>query len=614
MNKNCLLKYILIGGFSSALAVLPVRAISGEKFSELRTKAEAGDGGAQYDLALAYADPQASHANILEAYVWFTLAAENGAPGKAYMIVANQMTAQQLVDGKKLLEQRRSDLAAHRTTAALSEPDNTAIKAELAKAGADLAAAKLEAEQLKTELDKIHQSALEKLRSERDDLAATVAKYTNEISTLRATAANYEGECNALKQQIADAGNASKESMAAFEADLASTKARLKTVEDDLARSESGRKELGVENQRLTKQSKETTAALAGKLAETEKKLDEARAELRGVQGRLAEAVAQSAKTEKDIAALRTANAELGGQVKKVTAEKDKALAQSGKSANEAREQMESLTARLKKMEQALSKSTSEREALVAENTKELAVLKTASAKLEKERNTLKQQLDKTGGTAKETGAELTATKARLKAVEGELAKAEAARKSLDSENQRLTKLNKESATALTGKLSDYEKKLTEAKTELQKAQTRLAEAAAQSTKTENEVATLRTTNNELGNQIQKLVIEKDRALAQSVKASDEARERIEALNQKIKTIETSAAIVTAINVDLAKEIADMKAAHLATMREQLHRAQSQLASIANENAELKQRLSTKTPDATVLTDGKKLSASVDVP
>jgi chromosome segregation ATPase len=414
MNINRFLKCILLGGLATTVAILPVRALSGDKLAEVRAKAEAGDGVAQYDLALTYADPQASQANILEAYVWFTLAAENGAPGKAYMIVTNQMSPQQLIDGKKLLEQRRADLAAHRPTAAApAEPDDTAITAKLAKAGADLAAAKKEAQQLKTELDKTHQTALDKLKAERDELAAAVAKSTNEISGLRAAAANFEGERNALKQQIADTSNSSKESKATFAADLATANAKLKTAENDLAKAESSRKELSTENQRLTNQNKETSTALAEKLAATEKKLNEAKAELLTTQGKLAEVTTQSAKTGSDNTALRTANTELVAQV-------------------------------------------------------------------------------------------------------------------------------------------------------------------------------------------QKLTMEKDQGLAQSIKA----REEIETLNQKIKTVQTSAAIVTAINVDLAKEITELKAAQLATMREQLQQAQSQLASIAKEKAELKNRLSSTTvaPSAPIAT------------
>jgi len=149
MNILRSMKRILVGGLATALVILSVHALGSDKLAALRAKAEAGDGPSQYELGLAYADPQEPMANIIEAYVWFTLASENGAPGKAYMIVTSQMSSQQLIDGKKLLEQRRGDLAAHRpistvvpvvraadpvspvspVMAASAEPDNTAIKA-----------------------------------------------------------------------------------------------------------------------------------------------------------------------------------------------------------------------------------------------------------------------------------------------------------------------------------------------------------------------------------------------------------------------------------------------------------------------------------------------------
>lgn len=611
MNINRLVKSILIGGLATVVAVLPARAIGGEKLAELRAKAEAGDSAAQYDLALAYANPQGMQANILEAYVWFTLAAENGAPGKAHLIVTNQMTPQQLADGKKLLEQRRADLATRRPIAASqAEPDNTAIKAELTKADADLAAAKKETQQLKTELEKVHQTSLDKLKAERDELVATVAKFTNEISSLRAAAANFEGERNALKQQIDAASNSSKESRALIVADLAAANARLTTVENELAKAEASRKELSAENQRLLKQNKEASAALAEKLAAYEKRLNEAKAELLDTQGKLAEASTQSAKIGTDVAALRTTNTELGSQVKKLTAEKDQALAQSVKAANEAREQMEGLTASLKKMEQALAKATAERAALVAKNAEEIAELRTASAKLEEERDAFKRQVETAGGAAKETGAELAAAKARLKTVESDLAKAESSRKELSAENQRLLNQNKEAAAILAEKLAAYEKKLNETKAELLDTQGKLAEASTTSAKAGTDVAALRSAKTELDAKVQKLTMEKEQAQAQAAKATNEARERIEALNQKLKAVEAGAEIVTAINADLVREIAAIKAAHLASMREQLQQTQTQLASIANEKAELEHRLSSATGNApaqttAVATDGK---------
>lgn len=375
MNIKRLLKCVFIGGLATVVAILPVRAISGEKLAELRAKAEAGDGAAQYRLALAYADPQGPQANILEAYVWFSLATENGAPGKAHMIVTNEMSSQQLADGKKLLERRRSDLAARRPIAAARvEPDDTAFKAELAKAGNDLAAAKKETQQLKTELEKTYQTTLDKLKAERDELAATVARYTNEVSGLRAAAANFEGERNALKQQLADTSKSSKESKALFAADLAAANANLKTAENDLAKAESSRKVLSAENQRLTNQNKETATAMAEKLAAYEKELNEAKTELLGTQGKLAEAVTQSSKTGTDVTTLRTANTELGAQVQKLTAEKDHALAQSVKAANEARERIEALNQKIKAVETSATIVT----AINVDLAKEIADLKAA--------------------------------------------------------------------------------------------------------------------------------------------------------------------------------------------------------------------------------------------
>ena len=57
--------------------------LEGAELAALRAKAEQGNGVAQYNLGLAYADAQQPYADRVEAFVWLSLAAERGSTGKA---------------------------------------------------------------------------------------------------------------------------------------------------------------------------------------------------------------------------------------------------------------------------------------------------------------------------------------------------------------------------------------------------------------------------------------------------------------------------------------------------------------------------------------------------
>jgi len=63
-----------------ALAAL---AQDSSEIASLRAKAEKGNAIAQYNLGLAYAQGRGIAADPVEAYVWLSLARENGARGRA---------------------------------------------------------------------------------------------------------------------------------------------------------------------------------------------------------------------------------------------------------------------------------------------------------------------------------------------------------------------------------------------------------------------------------------------------------------------------------------------------------------------------------------------------
>ena len=67
------------------LAVATSRLLAAEppEIVSLRAKAEKGNAIAQYNLGLAYTEGQQVPVDYAEAFVWLTLASENGSTGKA---------------------------------------------------------------------------------------------------------------------------------------------------------------------------------------------------------------------------------------------------------------------------------------------------------------------------------------------------------------------------------------------------------------------------------------------------------------------------------------------------------------------------------------------------
>src|SRR5882724_11419506 len=281
MNKPRFPRLILTRAFAGALLFSATAfAITPDELASLRTKAENGNAVAQYNLGLLYKDnrPDAP-ADPVEAYIWLSLAASNGATGPVLSQISSQLSPAQLEEAKGRLERRRADLAGKRSGSAaatrpvsaaepvsplssaasdgplsapeqassalsaapsvLSAPIETqaapALLAEQKKLSAELATAWKEIDQLKAELGKAGQSTttIDQLKRERDQLASTLATVTEETTKLRTNAANFEGERNALQQKADAAAQQQKE---ALMAELAAANTKLKGTESELAR------------------------------------------------------------------------------------------------------------------------------------------------------------------------------------------------------------------------------------------------------------------------------------------------------------------------------------------------------------------------------------------
>ena len=66
----------------AALCLAPLAAQESAEVASLRAKAQRGNAIAQYNLGLAYAKGRGIAQNNIEAFVWLSLAIENGARGK----------------------------------------------------------------------------------------------------------------------------------------------------------------------------------------------------------------------------------------------------------------------------------------------------------------------------------------------------------------------------------------------------------------------------------------------------------------------------------------------------------------------------------------------------
>jgi chromosome segregation ATPase len=651
MNTTRSLRLLLVRGLlGTALLAGPAWAVSPDELAALRTKAEGGDSIAQHNLGLLYTNLKEATASLPEAYAWLSIAADNGATSKALMLVVSQMSPEQVSDGKRRLEELRSEFVARRVAAnkpapstAVSAPaaPSTPISAaspvvsapaspvvaappatdplqnELRKLSAELSAAWQENDQLKASLAKAAQSttALEELKRERDQLAATVEASTREIANLRAAAANFEGERNGLLQKAAAAANTKDDGL---RTELSAANARLKAAENELSQALRTTEELGSarqslaslneqvqkltsENQRLTEASKAASAS-GEKAAAAEKELTQVRSELGRLQAQLAEltAAGSSSKTQLDATATRLRNAE--AELAKATAERA--------------ELSQKLTA---KTEPAVPADYPTLKAELSGLRDRLSATQQGLTAANSETNRLKEEL-----------AKAQASGVSAQQLEDAQVKLESALRAYETQQQEIGRLQKALAN-IDGERAQLAERLTQANTssadnarvaaELIEVKSRLkaaedARAAAESERdslaqklaavpavapapvpAEVAVATPAPEDPELRRQLQETQMKLDAAL-RTYQLKDEEIDRLQkalanidgeraSLAERIQSATTEASEATArasVNNDAT--------AQLAAVREQLRQAQNQLASFANENMQLKNRLS----------------------
>jgi nucleoid-associated protein YgaU len=268
----------------SSLLASSALALTSSELDSLRAKADRGNAIAQYNLGLAYADRRESIYDPAQAYAWLSLAAENGTNGKALASLTGLLTPEQLAEGKRQLAALTASpvsvapspvIAAETASpvstaptpepapAAAAEPDQdqkklsselaaawrendllkTALNAKLADANkriaiaeAALASKDKEIAALQARLTETPAPAapigisaeLASLRSERDQLQATVTATAAELAALRTRAEKAPADEAATREKLAAAAEAvanAKRAQSLAEAESSSLKA-----------------------------------------------------------------------------------------------------------------------------------------------------------------------------------------------------------------------------------------------------------------------------------------------------------------------------------------------------------------------------------------------------
>ena len=660
-----------------ALTSAPAFAISPDELSTLRLKAEAGDGIAQHNLGLVYANPQEPLSDLIEAYAWFNLAADNGVTGHALMIVSRQMTAEQILDGKRRVDTIREQMAGKVRTSApspVSKPlvvrtvasaastpvtpaapvisqspvspvtpsvaapvpaataEGDAAQAELKKLSTELAAAWAEIEQLKAALKKAGENSTsgDKLKVERDQLAATIEASTREIATLRAAAANFEGERNGLLQKITAAQQASEGELRSKVVTLENDLAQARRVADELAAAKQALVDLGDQQQKLTAENQRLNSLVTQSgtsSAEQAANLAALRAELTQAQTQLAEVTQKAAAGEatagqltaaqERIRALEAGEARLDAEKTELAQKLASATAAASAPGEVARlnTQVTDFKDRLSSTEQALTLANNE----VASLRENLAAAKSGVVPVQ-ERDELQEKL------AAVVKAQEEATRAKDEQA-AEIARLQKAQTDLESEKTRLS----EQVASVQAASTDAARAASEVaalKSQIQSSEEAIAGARGERDALAQKVAALEqekqqqatvaaavpTAPAEAGEdpvELRKQLDEAALKLTTALRSYQLKEEEVDRLQKSIVNIDAERATLADRVQESAKQAAAAAnrasanqdaSSQLAALREQLRHSQNQIGQLASENLQLRNRLSMPASSASLTT------------
>lgn len=307
---------LLLAGLSAPLNLLA----KPPELASLRAKAEKGNSVAQYNLGLTYLAGQDVPADWPEAFVWLTLAAENGTTGKALQNLTEEMSSPQLAEGRRRLAALR---ATQDKPAPAPATVATATDAQKDLSN-ELALAWKEADELRT--------ALTEARRTRDEAAAQVQQLSTEITALRRTAT----DLGSRNQEMEDAAVLRGRSLEETREKLAAAESRLA---DATAAQAATRQEADVasaqlaQQQNLIEQQQMRLTTLRGEIDGKQADLDRHTDQIKTLQAALADAgssASDASAATAQVAALRAEAADLRQQVEtanKATDEANRQLA-----------------------------------------------------------------------------------------------------------------------------------------------------------------------------------------------------------------------------------------------------------------------------------------------
>jgi len=278
---------VLLGPLTKGAADLP------PEFTALRAKAESGNAVAQYNIGLAYLQGRDIPTDLAEAYVWLSLATENGSTGKALETLLGQMTPTQVTEGKRRLMLRRSNKATSSSgaPAVTHRPANSEGVAGV-RLEAELAALRSEKAALAADLIRAREATAEANEQANAEAKALVAAKASAAANDEA-AAKAAAEITALRAEITRL-----ESASALQAGMTERIARLET---ELSRATHAVSQLSRQKQEL-----EVGLSKAERAeAETRAKAVEIAGELEKHRGERGRAVAALAHSSQGLLALR---------------------------------------------------------------------------------------------------------------------------------------------------------------------------------------------------------------------------------------------------------------------------------------------------------------------
>lgn len=651
MNTRRLLSRLVTHSFAAvALAAAPLLAISDSELADLQAKAASGNGVAQYKLGLEYASQQQPHADNIEAWVWLSLAADNGASGNALLLVSSRLSPDQLSQARRVLEQRRAILASGQpiVVPAKLANDSPVSAAESASPISPVSPVTEPSAEPTAPGNTEQKSASSEIAQLKTQLAAA----TNEIAAMRAAAANFEGERNALQQKAAAAGQQSSETASA---ELATAKAALKNAETEAAkiaplsselaetRQQTARlaeqiKELSAENTQLSASLKREQQDASEKIAAAETALSGIKSELEATRSKLAEA-ANAAPAAAEVESARKEAAQLSEQIKQLNAEHANALKAAQQEQGNAAEKLAAAERNLAEL----------RDAVAAAETK-ARTAEEARAALAAEKDSVSQQLAATQAEVTRSGsasdarvAELT-TKLealqrtsheqredlvqRVKSAETALERSAKEKDELNAKLANIEKPSKREKTA-NARIEQLTGELETVKAEAQKSAAAAAELSAARAQVDELSSKLKSSEEALAaatsaaaaaptvaateappaegqNDLRKELEETQTKLSAALRSFQLQQAEVDRLQQAIASIDAERAALEdrlkAATSDASDATAraaanNDAAAQLAALREQLRNTQNQLVSYAYENNDLKHRIALLSPD-----------------